>query len=105
MKTYLTLKSIPELSNQPPAERGRLWRKHAWKSFHSKQTWIGIGIYVLVVAIGFYFSLHVKPWFPHRFGILSVAFGFGYWIFLQFMIPTIRKHLRKEMEIINLSGE
>jgi hypothetical protein len=39
MQLYWGLKSIPELSGLPPAERRRVWRAGHWKAYRHWQTW------------------------------------------------------------------
>jgi hypothetical protein len=42
MPIYWTLKSIPELSQLPPKERGIVWRRVYKMTFRHWQTWIGL---------------------------------------------------------------
>ena len=42
MQIYWNLKSIPELSQLPPAERSSVWRRVSRKTFRHWQTWVGL---------------------------------------------------------------
>ena len=99
MKTYLTLKSIPELSNLSGKDRGRLWRRNAWKAFKHLQAWLGIALFLIVVVTGFYFARQMHMRSPWRYIIISVSYLFGYWLYLQLMIPKVRLYLKKESDV------
>ena len=101
MKTYLTLKSIPELSNLAGKDRGRLWRRNAWKAFKHLQAWLGIALFLIVVVIGFYFARQMHMRSPWRYIIISISYLFGYWLYLQLIIPKVRLYLKKESDVTN----
>lgn len=105
MKTYLTLKSIPELSGLPKSERGRFWRRHAHKAFRHRITWVGFFIYFVVSLIGYLISLLIYPWVPWGYIFTGVVCAFGIWIFLQFLIPVVRNYLREDSELNKLLGK
>jgi hypothetical protein len=96
MKTYLTLKSIPELTDLPGEERLRLWRKHALKAFRHRKTWIGFVIYATIMIAGCIVSLQMHPWIPFGYVVAGSICGASFWIFLQFWVSAVRMYLKEE---------
>ncbi|MEK7993726.1 MAG: hypothetical protein AAB403_07980 [Planctomycetota bacterium] len=61
MQIYWSLKSIPELSVLPRAERGRRWRAVSWKTFRHWQTWASLAGLALCSGLGVYLGALIDP--------------------------------------------
>jgi hypothetical protein len=99
MKVYWSLRSIPELSDLPHAERRRLWRECWWKVLDHWQVWV---VY-FVGCLGIFGGMFVAAWLS-----LAVGLGWGVGLLLvslvwgsvfpfllnQVSIPLARPYLR-----------
>ena len=52
MQIYWSIKSVPELTGLPSAERHRVWRAGFWKAHRHWQVWAVVASYGLLIPIG-----------------------------------------------------
>lgn len=89
MKIYWTLKSIPELKNLSPGDRGRRWQSAYKSAFRHWQTWGGLVICGILTGAGAYFA--------GMAGTVIFA-GLGGFIYGQIMTHVVLKHYRYRLQ-------
>ena len=77
MQFYWSLKSIPELSGLPRAERGRRWRSVCWKTFRHWQTWASLAGLAMCSALGTYLGALIDPSTTSLIISSAIAGGLG----------------------------
>ena len=89
VKIYWTLKSIPELKNLSPGDRGRRWQSAYKSAFRHWQTWGGLVICGILTGAGAYFA--------GMAGTVIFA-GLGGFIYGQIMTHVVLKHYRYRLQ-------
>src|SRR5687767_7461066 len=103
MPVYWSLRSVPELSDLPRAERRRLWRR-CWpqSAFRHWQTWAALLACGLSPLLGGWVGAWVGSQFGARFlgGLLGAGVGGGIGGFVVGQVGTavLRPYLRAERE-------
>jgi hypothetical protein len=104
MKLYLTLKSIPELSDLPRKQRGKLWRKNFLKGLAHWQT-----LCALVVHFIWSFTISsiiqmVSEKYP-TINILfyaianGIGFGIGFCFFFVIWVEQVRPYIKNQRNL------
>ncbi len=102
MKLYLTLKSIPELSNLPWRERIRVWNICARKTVKHWQVWVAYLVCIILICTAGITGNAIEQNFPgtHPFIIVLIIsflhFGTGGLIVTQIITVMARPYIRKE---------
>lgn len=105
MRFYWSLKSIPELSELPRAERGRRWRAVSWKTFRHWQTWVSLAGLALYSAIGVYLGALIDPSTTSQIIGGAIAGGFGGFIYGQVITVMARPYLRSSSSVQHPGNE
>ncbi|WP_045048142.1 hypothetical protein [Rouxiella chamberiensis] len=88
MKIYWTLKSIPELADLSPRERGSRWRSAYKSAFRQWETWCGIALCGGCAGAGIYLCGMVG-------GVLMAALG-GF-LYGQIVTYVVLKYYRHRL--------
>jgi hypothetical protein len=101
MQIYWSLKSIPELSGLPRAERGRRWRAAYRKTFRHWQTWVSLLALGLCSVLGEYLGSLTGSQFIGS----VVGAGVGGLIYGQVATELARPYLRSLSSVQHSGGE
>lgn len=88
MNVYWHLKNVPELSQLPPEERLRRWRRVYPKTFRHWETWAGF----LVLFVGVSLGRYIGGSYGHTFigGLVGGIIGAN--VLWQTAINVARRH-------------
>lgn len=101
MRFYLTLKSIPELTDLPRKKRGKLWRQNCLKGLAHWQTLCAFGAHFIWSFTIFLLIQMVRQKYP-TINVITISivngFGFaiGFYFFTIIWIEQVRPYIKKQ---------
>lgn len=94
MTIFWTLRSIPELANQPASERRVNWRRASHRSWRHWQTWAGLLVCAICAGVG----AGLGAFAAHRIVGAIIGGGVGGFVFGQTIVRVARSHYRNILQ-------